>query len=169
MVTSFSWAEQQGGVLDGGWFRFSSCGFPSRAGFVLLGCHDEQLHPWGTGYERPPDPQPYAQGDGQVTGVVVGLYGNGREAFLQGTAGLPRGPEPSSPALPTRPCSLPGSYWKADPRRCPVNPQVSNAAAPQTAIVVEAGSLKKLLKAMTYMPENACMGKGNEIPQFVPN
>lgn len=46
---------------------------------------------------------------------------------------------------------------------------MSNTTAPQAAILVDTKSLKKLLKAMTYMPENVHMGKGNEVPQFVPN
>lgn len=43
---------------------------------------------------------------------------------------------------------------------------MNNTTAPQTAILVETKSLKKLLKAMTYMPENARMGKGNEVPNL---
>ena len=89
------------------WFGFSSSGFLGRGVLVLWGLSWDSVTHGVQDVKDSPDPQPHAQGDGKVTGVVVGRYENGREAFLRGTAGLPRGRDPSSPTLPTCPCPLP--------------------------------------------------------------
>lgn len=111
MVTSFSWAEYQGGVSGEVWFVlvwFLHLWISGQSCFGPLGLSWCSVIHGVQDMKESPDPQSHAQGDGKVTGVVVGYYENGRGAFLWGTAGLPRGQDPSSPTLPTCPCSLPG-------------------------------------------------------------
>lgn len=94
------------------WFGFSnSSGFLGRAVLVLLGCQYGRPSMGYRTWKKSPDPQSHAQGDGKVTGVVVGHYENGR-ALPPRHCWTPEGSRSKqSPTLPTCPCLLPGRPW----------------------------------------------------------
>lgn len=76
-------------------------------------------------------------------------------------------------ALPRCQCSLAGFYCKAGSGPCPVSPWTmsreslgAQGRSSQTAVLVAAGSLKKLLKPLTYMPGKHAWAKETKSPDL---